>query len=588
MPGDEVPALLIVGRGGVEGAYGAAELYLGMALAQGSGYHLIALFKHGADDVFVAYAQILQVERLGVTRLGTATRPDVRRRVGVSPLNEVAEVVDVGSHLVHRYATLLSGYALGIGSRVLTGHTGRQHGQRLGADVLAEQEILVEAQSARLVVVPDVFVGFALPERTDGLVPAVDIVESLAVAHATAGETHELGMQGGDGLSQVFAQSVLAPFKRRLREEAHHVNGSLALVKGNDDKLCTAVGTRRREHSLIAAPALALALQRGLRNGGAVAGAQLYAEALLATHKHGEVIVPALLQGYAVPPLVPQRVSTDNGMMWILGREGIGVGDDDVARRVPGGGGAPLAAVAAGVFEVAVLYELGIETAVGRVADVFEEDAYELVADGLLAGEVDGERGSNRLLQPGQRLCIVVHALGREARLGSLTVEMVANFAHFIGRKHKLVTLHALSADGGHVAAPQRQVVDGHGEVGGEGTEVAGGMGHADALLGVEVDVEAVLSRAHHRVLTLADAHARIVLRPPRHQVGTIGGSKHRRMVVHLEDQTPRAVVSTTERGVVHALLRAPRPVVAGAELPQMAPARRFLHGNVQAVVLAR
>ena len=49
------------------------------------------------------------------------------------------------------------------------------------------------------------------------------------------------------------------------------------------------------------------------------------------------------------------------------------------------------------ILEVAVLNHLSIESAIGSIADILEEDAHELVADGFLLVS-DGEGGDNALL----------------------------------------------------------------------------------------------------------------------------------------------------------------------------------------------
>ena len=71
----------------------------------------------------------------------------------------------------------------------------------------------------------------------------------------------------------------------------------------------------------------------------------------------------------------------------------------------------PFFAVTAVVFEVTVLYELGIESAIGCIADVLEKDAHELVADVFLLVLVNGERRLDGAFQPRQVLAVVVHAL---------------------------------------------------------------------------------------------------------------------------------------------------------------------------------
>ena len=63
-----------------------------------------------------------------------------------------------------------------------------------------------------------------------------------------------------------------------------------------------------------------------------------------------------------------------------------------------------------------------------------------------------------------------------------------------------------------------------------------------------------------------------VVLWSPGDEVAAISNSQHRRMVVYLEHQSPRAVFGAADAGVVHLFLGAPSAVVAGAELPQVVP----------------
>ena len=55
------------------------------------------------------------------------------------------------------------------------------------------------------------------------MIPVVDILQSLTMAHATAGEAHELRMKVGNDLRQVLTQAILSPLERLLRKERHHV-----------------------------------------------------------------------------------------------------------------------------------------------------------------------------------------------------------------------------------------------------------------------------------------------------------------------------------------------------------------------------
>ena len=108
------PPFHIVRRGSMEGACRAAYLYVGIAFLDGTSYHQAALLKHGRDDVFIAYADIFQVERFGMPRLGTHGSPFVGGGVAIGPFYHIAQFVDIGWHLFHGYSTLLSAKALGI------------------------------------------------------------------------------------------------------------------------------------------------------------------------------------------------------------------------------------------------------------------------------------------------------------------------------------------------------------------------------------------------------------------------------------------------------------------------------------------
>ena len=96
-----------------------------------------------------------------MSHLGTDLGPLVGGGVAVGKLNEVDAVVDEGLQLVHR--------GMGIKSVLeLAGQSHAEHGQGLGADVLAELEELEEAQTVALVVV-------AVVAIVEGVLPAVAV-----------------------------------------------------------------------------------------------------------------------------------------------------------------------------------------------------------------------------------------------------------------------------------------------------------------------------------------------------------------------------------------------------------------------------
>ena len=121
--------------------------------------HLEARLEHLGYHILVAYAYIFEVERFGVSGLGTAPSP-LGAYVAIGILDKVEHVGHIGRHILHRYSVLLAEQferaARGVvaGAGILAGNTGRKHGQRLSPYILAEKEILVVPESARLVVAP--------------------------------------------------------------------------------------------------------------------------------------------------------------------------------------------------------------------------------------------------------------------------------------------------------------------------------------------------------------------------------------------------------------------------------------------------
>ena len=227
----EEPTLDIVGRRSVERSCRAAYLYLGIFLAYGSAYHRESILKCRRDDVLVADADVFEIEWRGMSCLGSHLRPLACGRIAVGPLYHVENLLYISRHFVHRYSALLSAISVGVGSGVLTRHTGSEHGQRFGTDVLAELEVFVESQSARLMIIPYIAVGRAILKRSDGVFPPIYIIQSVAVAHAASGESHKLRLQVGNRLCEIGTQSVLPSLESLLWEQADHVHerGFLAL-----------------------------------------------------------------------------------------------------------------------------------------------------------------------------------------------------------------------------------------------------------------------------------------------------------------------------------------------------------------------
>ena len=68
-------------------------------------------------------------------------------------------------------------------------------------------------------VVPNITATLALFYRTDGILPVVDIVDAVAMRKTTAWESDEGWLQGCDGFSQIFAESILVSLVSIGREE---------------------------------------------------------------------------------------------------------------------------------------------------------------------------------------------------------------------------------------------------------------------------------------------------------------------------------------------------------------------------------
>ena len=192
--------------------------------------------------------------------------------------------------------------------------------------------------------------------------------------------------------------------------------------------------------------------------------------------------------------------------------------------RVPGGGGIP---VPLGVLEVAVLNQLCVEAPVRAVVDILEEDAYQLVADGLGGGSVDGDCCLQlAVLQAGKTRGVVGQ------RLAVLTTSLGCGLL-------KVLHGHDLSeADAVHASAELPSV---H---------------HSLLVVAALAVVEALLH-------SLAAGYVGIVLRFPVDEVGRGGHGVLVRLVVDLEGELPRAVGQSRQYGAVHLFLSAPGAVVA-------------------------
>ena len=262
---------VLVDEVGLQAAHGLPSLLKHLALAVGAaGAHDLNIRILGADGLhedlqtvvvevvplLVADADELQVEGCGVAHLGALLAP-FRVDVAIGKLDEVEAVLDVGVELVHR--------GVGVGSVLeLAGQSDAQHGQRLGADVLREEEELIEAESVRLVVVcevaivervlPAVAVGGSVLDRADGVLPLVAGVERGALDDAAAGEAEDAGVDVLESLGQVAAQAVLAALIRVDGEERDVLQTDLVGAGEEDAQLGLRLGAGRLQDDFILLP----------------------------------------------------------------------------------------------------------------------------------------------------------------------------------------------------------------------------------------------------------------------------------------------------------------------------------------------
>ena len=202
---------------------------------------------------------------------------------------------------------------------------------------------------------------------------------------------------------------------------------------------------------------------------------------------------------------------------------------------VPCRGGVPLATVFGAVLKVTVLHQFAIQSAIGRIADVLEEDADEFVADGFLL-RAHGQCSLDKRREPREVLRIVVHTLTALPPICSQLVEVASQGQHLLGRHLKLITLVKLSTHGSRVAQPGIFVYLAFLVLAKSAEIVRGRQIAFLSACGLVIDVKLpVRALKDNRILTGTCRHLRIVLRTPCDKVAAVGGTKGRRAVVQLE-----------------------------------------------------
>ena len=413
--GDPPPVVIVLAVG--ERAHRADDHDLRVLGLHGLVDHLETFPEDRRDAVLVADAEVLQAEWPGVAGGGALGAPG-RGGGAIGPLDQVEHVLDVGRHFVQRQALLAFAPLVAVGGAgVLAANAGRHHRQGFRADVLAELEVLEVAEADALVVPPDVRLAAALLERADGVLPAVQVAEAVAMDEAAAGKAHEPGLQVGDCLGEVGAQAVRPVLEGLLREQRNHVEPDAAAGLGQHDEAGVAGILLRLEHGGRLRPIRPGGRQGGLgehRAGGGLKPHRQRAtgpvelpgeqrEVVLVARLHRDAVETQVAQAHPSPALFDAedgvlRVGGVERFLVVDGQGALGAGQFD---SFPGDQRVPSLAVGRRILERPVLDQLGIEPAVGRPAEVLEEDAHEVGTDRLAGGA--GLHGDGRPLGMGRR-----------------------------------------------------------------------------------------------------------------------------------------------------------------------------------------
>jgi len=377
----ELLAVFVVGAGTAR----AYDLHLGIAGADGADELLEALGIEGAP-LLVADAYLLEVEGCGMAHVGTQLAP-LGVGAAIGELDEVEGIVDVGLQVVDCH---MAGGGILVRVLELARQSDAQYGQGLGANLLGEEEELVEAHAVGLIVVgeqtmgegvvPAVLVEGAVLHLTDAVFPLVAGCQVGAFDDAAAGEAEHAGMEVLEVFHQVGTQTVPVVGG----EEADMVEVDALLRLEVDAHEALGIGRGRLDGGCILLPLAALDGYALLGQHLVVGAYELDADLGVAgcAGIDGEVVVHAFLQANAEEAVVLKA-----GELVAMA----GIGKCHIVRvAVEGGVGVVEGHLAEGVpahqslreLERAVLDELGIEASVGSEVDVLEEDAIHGGLDG--------------------------------------------------------------------------------------------------------------------------------------------------------------------------------------------------------------
>ena len=322
--------------------------------------------------VLITNLQILDVVWLRMTVLGTqGTILGGNRTIGI--LQGIHALVNPRLDAIHRSHTAVP-------------QTYVYYIERLGVQILSQLQILIESHTVAGAVAPvHVLMSRTLLDRTDGLLPVECILwRLLSLYVATAWEADELRMDVIEQLSQIRAQAVLAILESR-REEANHVENDGTLAVGYEFKLCFRIVGIGCKFSCIFGPLLAYLGIEGCFSIHLVAlgvGEASLQSALVATLCPERELVGSALNGVDAPEtFVDERGSGSrfgsNGKLESLALclvEQPLVDELCLDLCTFLCGSFPGRDVLFIIFEGAVADEFGIETAIGSMVDILEED----------------------------------------------------------------------------------------------------------------------------------------------------------------------------------------------------------------------
>ena len=220
------------------------RLYIGIFPADG-GQYVKKVFVIPVPPVLVAYAEDLQVERLGVSHVRPEFRPFVFGGIAVCERDQIDNV-------------LFSPFVFGVagrnrlGASTLTRQSRVQYRHRLRPQILAKQKVFVEAYFVRLHVnavalgfPPQIVLRLSVLESSDRSFPVVGIFKTVAFHQTPSGETDEGGFQLLKRLDQIFSESAVAVFSAfpvpvlgRTEKKFRYVQGPFSL-EADDQTPCS-------------------------------------------------------------------------------------------------------------------------------------------------------------------------------------------------------------------------------------------------------------------------------------------------------------------------------------------------------------